>query len=69
MPTTSTTSFGNALDTTPTTDEVYTIANSLPTVATITRDDANPTNANSVTASAWTSTEDVTNVDASDFLT
>ena len=57
---------GNGVNTTPTTDEVYTIDNTLPTVA-ITRDDSNPTNANSVTFSVDFS-EDVANVDATDFL-
>ena len=55
----------NALNTTPTTDEVYTIDNVVPTVA-ITRDDANPTNAVSVSFSVDFN-EDVTGVDASDF--
>ncbi len=55
----------NALNTTPTTDEVYTIDNTVPTVA-ITRDDANPTNANTVTFSVDFS-EDVQNVSAADF--
>ena len=49
----------NVVNTAPTTDEVYTIDNTVPTVA-ITRDDANPTNANSVTFSVDFS-EDVTN--------
>ena len=57
---------GNAVNTTPTTDEVYTIENNPPSVA-ITRDDTDPTNANSVTFSV-DFTEDVTNVDATDFL-
>ena len=47
--------------------EVYTIDNTVPTVA-ITRDDANPTNANSVVFSVDFS-EDVVNVsDAADFV-
>ena len=56
----------NAVNTTPTTDEVYTIDNTVPTVA-ITRDDANPTNASSVVFSVDFS-EDVVNVDAADFV-
>ena len=55
----------NAVNTTPTTDEIYTIDNVVPTVS-ITRDDANPTNANTVTFSVDFS-EDVSNVDAADF--
>jgi len=56
---------GNALNTTPTADEVYTIDNTVPTAA-ITLDEANPTNANSVVFSVDFS-EDVANVDAADF--
>ncbi len=55
----------NAVNTTPTTDEVYTIDNTVPTVS-ITRDDADPTNATSVIFSVDFN-EDVTNVDATDF--
>ena len=56
---------GNAVNTTPTTDEVYNIDNTVPTVS-ITRDDTNPTNADTVVFSVDFS-EDVTNVTAADF--
>ena len=56
----------NPVNTTPTTDQVYTIDNTAPTVA-ITRDDASPTNASSVVFSVDFS-EDVVNVDAVDFV-
>ena len=55
----------NAVSTTATTDEVYTIDNTVPTAA-VTRDNTNPTNATSVDFSVDFS-EDVTGVDASDF--
>ena len=51
--------------TTPTTDEVYTVDNVVPTVA-ITLDDSNPTHANSVVFSVDFS-EAVSNVNAADF--
>ena len=56
----------NAIDVTPTTDELYTIDNTVPTVS-ITRDDANPTHATSVTFSVDFS-EDVMGVEATDFV-
>jgi hypothetical protein len=56
---------GNALNTTPTTDDVYTIDNTVPTVA-ITRDYADPTAGASVIFSVDFS-EDAVNVDATDF--
>ena len=58
--------FSNAVNTAPIADEVYTVDNSDPTVS-ITRDDANPTHATSVVFNVDFS-EDVTNVDAADFV-